>query len=758
MNERQAIEKSPPRLESVEKVIGRARYTDDLDVPGMVYGRIARSPYAHAKVVRFDKSEALKVPGVLGVLGPEDTPDVRYNCSGNPPGGLIVKDERILTDHPLYAGDRVAAVCAETPKACALALEKLVIEYEPLEAVFDVKEAIAFGAPLVHPEMFESNIYKTIRAKVGDVEEGFTQSDFVFEEEYYTPAVQHTALEPVGCVCYCMPDGNVTVWANTQAPFQDRRILAELMELPESAVRIVKPMMGGGFGGRQQVHNQPVGLFLSKLVNRPVKIINTREEEMYASTTRHACLIRLKAGVSKDGRFTAFHSKVYLNTGAYSTHGPIVAGAQTKKFHYRVPHYLYEGHCVYTNAPVAGAMRGYGNPQLTFARELMIDKIAKALHMDPLEFRLKNQLEVGEPIPAHSFALRSCGIKECVEAGEKIRAEIDDKEKGEHKKDDSRIKEAWGVAFGCHTSGPSNNEGLSSCLIIINDDGTVQLKLGAADMGQGSDTTLSQVAAEALSIDLKDITLIATDTMNTPYDSGSFASSQIYISGNAVHLAALDARERLMKALAARYETDPDKVRYDEGTYTVLKPDGERLDFTFKEAVRAVSFGMFGTVLMGSAYFKASESPPPFAVCWAKVAVDTVRKTLTVKHLIQTVDVGTPINPQIVIGQVEGGLGMGFGFAVMEEIEIDKRANKPSSSDLLHYKVPMAPDMPQLHADIVKGYEPTGAFGAKSVGELPAVPTAAAVACAVANATGEEITKLPLSHWYLPRIVRTTGE
>jgi CO/xanthine dehydrogenase Mo-binding subunit len=747
---------SPPRMESVAKVRGQALYLDDLPIPGVVHGKILRSPFAHARVLDIDASEAMKVPGVMAVLLPSDVHSRRFNSSGNPPSGLIVSDERILTDHPLHVGDRVAAVAGETPESCVEAIRRIRVEYEPLPAVTGIEEAMAEGAPILHPDLFNSNVFRKLEARDGDVDAGFRESDHIFEEEYYTPTVQHVPMEPVGCVCSFGPDGRLTVWCNTQAPFQDRRILAELLDLPESWVRIIKPVMGGGFGARQQLHNQHVAALLSRRIHRPVKILNTREEEMYATAVRHACIVHLKAGVGKDGRLRAFHARVYANTGAYCTHGPIVLGAQSRKFHYRVPHYLFEGSCVYTNAPVAGAMRGYGNPQLTFARELFLDKIARNLGMDPLAFRLVNQLKVGERIPAHTFPLRSCAVEECVAAAEAVKREIDAAEASRKLREGSA--EAWGIAFACHTSGPSNNEGLSSSVVMVNDDGSANLLVGSVDMGQGCETTFCQIAAEALGVALEDVSISAADTLHTPYDTGSFASSQIYVGGNAVHDACQDAREKLKAALAERFQVSPDAVFEERGSYEVRHPDGKTTRLGFKEAVSRVSFGPHGAVLVGRSSFKAQESPPPFAVCWAKVEVHLRTRHIRVRHIIQAVDVGQAINPQVVVGQVEGGISMGLGYALMEEVEIDPRLQKPTSSDLLHYRIPTVADMPRIHVRIVEGFEPTGPFGAKSVGELPAVPVAPAIANAITQATGEEIHRLPLRREWLTGVVRVRGK
>ena len=740
--------KSLPRHESFLKVTGQAVYTSDISLPNMLTGAILRSPHAHARIVRIDKTDAMKITGVLGILLPNDVPDRHFNCSGNPPSPLLVKDERILTEHPLYAGDRIAAVVAETPDACYEALDKIKVEYEILPPVFTIKNALAKNAVPIHPNLAKDNVVKKITVEQGNIKQGFEKSNYVFEDSFHTPTVQHAAMETVSCICHFTLEGKLIIWSTSQTPFQERRILSELLDIKENNIRIIKPIMGGGFGSRQQLHNQHIGTLLSKLVKRPVKMINSREEDMYASAVRHESDVYLKIGVARDGKLQAFYAKTYFNTGPYSGHGPVVAAAASRKMQYLAPHYFYEGYTVYTNAPVAGAMRGYGNPQLTFAREVMFNRIAKRLNMDPVHFRLINHVRVGDSFPPGNVQVKSCAIEECVRGAEKIKYEIDREENG-LVSDNSQIVETWGVAFGCHTSGPSSKEGMSSCIILANDDGSVRLFTGSADIGQGSETTLSQVVAEKLGIEMSDIAVTAADTQNTPYDTGTFASSQMYVSGNAVLKAASNLQDNLKNALIKKYEIAQDKVICEKSRITILLKNDKKI-LTFKECVQELAFGIKGTVLMGSASFKAKESPPPFSVCWVKIAFDKQANTVEVRHIIEAVDAGTVINPEIVTGQVEGGIGMGFGYAMMEKVEIDKRALKPISSDLLHYKLPLSMDMPKTHVYIAKSYEPTGPFGAKSVGELSTVPVAPAIANAVSNALRVKINSLPLSEIIVP--------
>lgn len=741
---------SHPRLESVRKVTGQAKYTDDYVLPNMVYGMILRSPYAYARIKTIDKSQSEKVPGVLKILLPSDVPNKLFNCSGNPPSSLLIEDERILTDYPLCMGDRIAAVAAVTKEACKEALDKLVVEYEELTPVFNVEDTIKEDAILLHPEVSSSNVIKKIEAKQGDLDQGFEESDYIFEDVFYTPMIQNVSMEPNSCICDYTIEDTLNIISTSQTPFQERRILARLLNMKENDIRIIKPIMGGGFGERQQLHNQHIGAILSKAIGMPVKIINTREEQMYASVVRHSSKICLKVGVTKDGYIKAFEAKCYYNTGAYTTHGPTVVAASSRKVNYNIPNYGFEGYCVYTNSTPSGAVRGYGNPQMTFAREVMLNTIAKKLNMDPIEFKMKNHVKVGDTLPAATAPLLSCATEECVKGGEEIRKRIDEKETKTRTNNDPNIKEAWGVAFCCHTSGPSSKEGMSSSIILVNDDGTANLLVGSADIGQGSETILSQIAAEGLGIDLMDITVTAADTKFTPYDTGTFASSQTYVGGNAVFLAVKDARERIIKGLARICDTTEENIVFQNGRF-IIKMSNSSIELTFKEAMSKITFGQKGVIITGSSSYKAEEAPPPFAVCWVKVAVDMATGSVHLRHIIEAVDVGTAINPKLVEGQVQGGVSMGVGYAMMEQMEIDKRTNKILSSDLLHYEVPLTLDMPEIHVYIADGYEPTGPFGAKSVGELATVPVAAAIAIAISNATGEEIKEIPITHSYIPK-------
>jgi len=730
-----------PKHEALLKATGKALYTDDIVLPDMAYGMIIRSKHAHAKIVEIDMAEAEKEEGFLTAILPNELSSIKFNCSGNPPSALLYKDENILTDHPLCVGDRIMAIAGNSYEACERIVKKIKIKYEVLESYFTMKDSLKDGASPIQPCLSDTNIINKREVIQGDVQKGFEESDYLFEESYYAPAMQHVAMEPTTCICDFSNGKKLTIWSNSQTPFQERRILAEIFNMNENDIRIIKPAMGGGFGARQQLHNQHIASLLSKKAKMPIKVVNTREEEMYASVVRHEVYTNIKIGVTKDGYIKSFKTDFYLNAGPYTTHSPTVVAAASRKLQYNVPNYMFEGYTVLTNNVIAGAFRGYGNAQLTLGREILLNKIARELKIDPIEFRLKNHVKVGEKFPAATSSVTSCEIEKCAKKCLEIKNEIDAEE---GLINNHNIKQAWGIAFSCHGSGPSNKDGMSSAVILTNDDGSINLMIGSADIGQGSETILSQIAAEVLGIEFEKVNVIAADTNITPYDTGTFGSSQTYVSGNAVVKASKNVIQNLIKALKHYY--DGAEVIYKDKKYYINSTNEE---FTFEQALKKVSSGMKGNVIIGSSSFKAQESPNPFAVCFAKVEYERKTNSIKLKHIIEAVDVGTAINPQLVEGQIEGGVAQGLGYALTERIEHNKIAQKTTSADLLTYKIPLMGDMPQIHSYIVESYEPTGPIGAKSVGELATVPVAPAIVDAVVNATGQEINKLPLSDLFM---------
>ena len=729
----QSVNRSIPRLESLEKATGRAKYTDDLRLPDMAYAALVRSPYSRARVRAIDVSGAEQIPGYLGCLLPEEVPQEYFNCSGNPPSPLLMKDELVLTREPKVLGDRIACVAAETEEAARAAAAAVRVEYEVLTPYLDVNSALREGAEPLQPHIAPDNIIQRREVSQGDRAAGEAASEIIVEDHFSTPPMQHATIELTSCLCDFSDGVHLTVYSTSQTVFQERRLTAEILGIKESDVRFSKPMVGGGFGARQQLHAQHVAALMSKKLGRPVNLSYTREEDLY-SVARHGSEVDLRIGADRDGRLRLFDTTYRLNGGPYTTHTPTVVAAAARKLQYNVPNYFFEGLSVYTNHITGGAFRGYGNTQLTFGREILMDRLAQKLEMDPVELRLLNQVQVGECFPCASIPVSSNNIAGCARRCREIQAEIDGKSP---LVDNEEVRQAWGIAFSCHGSGPSSKEGLSSAVVILNDDATVQLLVGSSDIGQGSETMESQIAAECLGIPLSDVKITAADTRVTPYDTGTFGSSQTFICGNAVTRACADLRKKVLVQLRAiRPES---RVEEQERGYQV---DGEPL--SFREAAREVMFDIRGGVMIGSGTYKAEACPNPFSVCFVKAEYHKKLNAIRLLDIIEVVDVGTPINRLTVAGQLEGGIAQGVGYALYERLEINPRSRRTLSSDLLHYRIPQMDDMPQTHVDMVDSYDPYGPLGAKSVGELATVPVAPAIVNAARRASGREINSLPL--------------
>jgi len=731
------VNREIPRLESMLKATGKAKYTDDLRLPDMAYAALVRSPYSRARVLNIDTSEAEKVPGYLGCLLPEEAPQEYFNCSGNPPSPLLMRDERVLTREPKQLGDRIACVAAETEEAAREAAGLVKVEYEVLEPYLEIPNALAANAEPLQPHISEDNVIQCREVSQGSVEQGEAESDVIVEDHFITPPMQHVTIEPTSCLCDFSDGEHLTVYSTSQTVFQERRLIAEILGLKETNVRFKKPIVGGGFGARQQLHAQHVAALMSRKLRRPVNLTYTREEDLY-SVVRHASDVKLRIGAGKDGKLKLFDADFKLNAGPYTTHTPTVVAAAARKLQYRVPNYFFHGYSVYTNHVTGGAFRGYGNTQITFAREILMDRLADRLGMDPVEFRLMNHVQVGECFPCASIPVSSNGIEACARRCQAIQAEIDAKAP---LIDNEEIRQAWGISFSCHGSGPSSKEGLSSAVVMLNDDATVQLLVGSADIGQGSETMESQIAAETLGIPLENVRITAADTLLTPYDTGTFGSSQTFICGNAVKKACEDLKEKILAQL--RVICPGSEVEEREHRY-FLRENGQVTELSFPEAVRKIMFDVKGGVMIGAGTYKAAACPNPFSVCFVKAEYHKKLNAIRLLDIIEVVDVGTPVNRMTVAGQLEGGIAQGVGYALYERLETNPRSRRTLSSDLLHYRIPQMDDMPQTHVDMVDSYDPYGPHGAKSVGELATVPVAPAIVNAVRHASGQELNRLPL--------------
>ncbi|MFQ5692596.1 MAG: xanthine dehydrogenase family protein molybdopterin-binding subunit, partial [Nitrospinota bacterium] len=479
MGELKVVGRSFPLKDAAEKTVGAPGYTVDLSLPGMVYGKILRSPHAHARILRVDASGALRLPGVRAVLTPDDVPRKPITTAGHPPPDPTPHDQFIIDRKVRYVGDKVAAVAADSPALAAEALDLIRVEYEVLPAVFDPDESLSEGAPDIHASCRDGkNTAGYVRFEEGDVERGFAEADFVFEDEYRVPHQAHSMLEPVVCVCDYHPGGQLTVWSSTQIPFTLRRLIYEALEIPVRKIRVLKPAVGGGFGCKQEMLEEALCALLSRRAGRPVKMEYTREETFFASRTRNAYTLRLKTGLKKDGTLTARTLAAVANTGAYSSHGPTVTAVLGSVWTslYRCPNFRFEGRTVYTNLPIAGAFRGYGIPQGTFGLELHMDAIARRMGVDPLDLRRKSHVRSGDVNPATKWVIDSCGLGRCIDEGAKAIG-WEEKRKGGGKRN-GKLRGVGAAIFSAVSGAAPVAFEAASAVVRVLEDGGLQLQMG----------------------------------------------------------------------------------------------------------------------------------------------------------------------------------------------------------------------------------------------------------------------------------------
>ncbi len=740
------VGKSLPRVDGLEKVTGTAVYTGDMKLPGMLVGKVLRSPYAHAKIVKIDTSKAKSLPGVKSVLTYADTPKILWNSAGFPPsqGAILVEDQYILTDKPRFAGDAVAAVAAVDEDTAMTALELIEVEYEVLPAVFDAREAMKAGAPLLHSA--GQNLAGFIPIDIGDIEQGFRDADYIFEDRYVTHKVNQASLEPCGVsIASFDVNGRLTLWTSTQMPHLVRAIVAKSLGMAVGKVRLIKPHVGGGFGSRLGAVNEPISALLARKSGRPVKLQYTREEAFQATESRHPITFELKTGVKKDGTFTARQMKAYINAGAYATHTPSFAGPVAGWFlaMYKCPNIKYEGYSVYTNTAPTGAFRGYGNPQVVFAVESQLDEIARTIGMDPRELTLKNHPCKGEVWVWSNWEIENCGLEEAVSKGaDSIGWE---EKRGKAQGSSPNKKRGVGMGYMMHVSGarPMLHE-TASAIIKFNQDGSANLIYSSSDCGQGSSTVLSQIAAEELGIPFENVIITKeADTDVAPFDIGSHASRQIYSGGNAVRLAARQAKAKLLEQAAQMLEVGVDQLEVRDGTVLVKENPGKNLPVA--EVVYQALYGKHGHEIMGMSSTEPPGNPPVYAAQFAEVEVDTQTGEVTVIKLVAAHDTGTAINPASVEGQIQGALQQGMGYALTEEVMLDQATGRILNPDFTDYKLLTTMDMPEIEAIIVQAASTSGPFGAKSIGESGLVPTAAAIANAIYDAVGVRVKELPIT-------------
>ncbi len=746
MSKYSVVGKPVRRIDGPDKVTGKAVYTYDMVLPGMLYGKILQSPYPHARILNIDTSKAEKLTGVKAVITGKDTPGIPY---GNWRIYPVLMDELALAiDKVRYIGDGVAAVAAIDEDIAEEARDLIEVEYEELPAVFDVEEAMKDGAPQLH-EGTKNNIKPRAVRQIsyGDVEQGFKEADYVREDRIYLQAQSHAYMETHVAVASSDTAGRLTMWTSTQSPFFTQWVLARALGMREGDIRVIKPHVGGGFGGKFELFpNEVCAAILSKKTGMPVKIVYNREEEFSSSRRKHPIIFDMKTGVKKDGTLVARQVRGILDAGAYMGVSATV-NFVTGFFHtvpYRIPNFLYNGYPVYTNKSVSGAMRGLGATQAIFASNSQLDMIAEDLGIDPLEMKLKNAIKPGDEIPGVA-KIYSCGFSECLR-------EVAKSTRWHEKRGKLPSGRGIGIAGYGFVSGGVFNwiktiYPFSSAIIRLNWDGTAELFVGEADIGQGSDTVLCQIAAEELGIPMEDIKLTAADTSTTPVGLGAWSSRITLMGGHAVIRAAQDCKRQLFPQVAAKL--GPDLIHVleakDGRVYVKLHPDK---GVTFAEAVQLAQRANEGQPIIGrGSYTPAGKGliTPAFSFGAQAAEVEVDKETGKVKVLKVTTahDCGQPINPQSVEGQLKGSIALGLGYALTEELVTDR--GKVINPSFVDYKVPRVSEMPEMETMLVETYEPEGPYGAKEAGEGLAVPTPPAIRDAVYDAVGVWINDLPLT-------------
>ncbi len=782
-----SVGKPERKVDAVKLVQGKPAFAADIEMRGMLVAKILHSPIAHARIKRIDAARARKLPGVAAVLTWEDIPRVIYSTAGQSdpiPGPL---DSFSLDNKVRFVGDRVALIAAESEEIAEQAMALIDVEYEELPAILDMGEALAKDAPRIHDEQEyvpfadsdpARNLAAQIHIDIGDVEKGFDEADEIFEGTYEVPKVQQAHIEPHVVVTYWDEDDRLVIRTSTQVPFHVRRQLAPVLNLPPKRIRVIKPRIGGGFGGKQEVLIEDVAAHLTIATGRPVRFEYTRAEEFFAARSRHPMRITMKTGVTKEGVITANEMRVLSDTGAYGCHALTVTGNTGHKSmalyvgdgkYRQSPNIRFYADIVYTNTPPSGAYRGYGVPQGFWALERHMERITRKLGFDPLAFRLKNALRAGELHPFSTAwsegreprpeTINTSGLEDCARQGA---AAIG----WERKNDQTDWKQiagkphllrGLGVALVMQgTAIPYLDMGGAS--IKINDDGSFNLLVGATDLGTGSDTVLAQQAAEVLGVPLEDILVYSSDTDFTPFDKGAYASSTTYISGTAVVRAAQKVAERI-RIRAARMlssdkgEVDPQDIQLVDRK--AVAPDGSSVSLA--EIALNSLHHEDQEQIMGVDSFYSQLSPPPFAAQFAEVTVDTETGQVVVDKLVMAVDGGVIVNPLTASGQVEGGMTQALGYAVCEEMKYDDRG-WARELDFRDYHIFAAHEMPELRTIFVETFEPSHPYGVKAVAEIPMDGVAPAVANAVLDACGADVLVAPVTPERVWRALKTASQ
>jgi CO/xanthine dehydrogenase Mo-binding subunit len=746
-----AIGKPVHLIDAVDKVTGSLKYGSDYKVPGMLYGKVLRSPIAHGRILSIDARAARRLIGVRAVITGQEEDLPPYSVAGE-----RFFDERLLAGEKVrYIGDEVAAVAATDEATAREALRLIKVEYEEIRAVFDPLEAMREGAPLVHDGV-ERNIARSMKIRHGDVDAAFRESDAVAEATFRTPLVHQAYMEPHSVVAQWDAHGRLTLWIPTQVPRLAQMTYANALGISRERIRVIQMPMGGAFGGKLEYKLHPLCALLALRAQAPVKMTNTRREEFTATLPRVPMIIRMKAGCKKDGTLLAKEAEVVADCGAYLNYGPgiLLSAASRHDNLYRLKNIRTDGYLVYTNKVATGAFRGFGCPQSFFALESIIDMLSDDIGMDPADFRLKNASRTGDTTP-HKWYLGSCGLTETIEKSAE-KAEWYSKRRLLPQKRSGDL--AYGIGMACclHVSG--NRTFLpffdgASAYVRIDEEGLVIVQVGEPDIGQGSKTTFAQIAAHEMGIPIEWVNVAAVDTDISPHGLGTFGDRSTTLTGNAVRRAAIQAREVLLDCAARKLGKSPSSLRIEGGR--IASQDGSAL-MEFREAAELASYEAAGATVMSQGRFlpeNVSMVDPqtkegniscayPFVAQVAEVEVNVKSGKIRVLSLTAAHDLGKTINPLLAEGQVHGAVAQGIGFALMEEMVV--KDGKVTNPDFKRYRVPRAKDIPPIRTIFVESNDPNGPYGAKGLAEPALTPIAPAISNAVYHAIGIRLTELPM--------------
>ena len=736
------------KKDAMALLCGKPVYTQDLAPAECLCVKLLRSPHANAIIRQIDASAARRMPGVACVLTHEDAPRSRFTLAGQTYPEPSPYDRLILDRHVRHVGDPVAIVAAESERAAEAALRRIRVQYEVLPAVLDAEQALDHPV-LVHPEDDwkalcdvgadnRRNLCAQEVVSQGDVEAELAACDVVVERTYRTQANQQCMMETFRAYSYMDAYGRLNVVSSTQVPFHVRRILANALEMKKSAIRVIKPRIGGGFGAKQTAVCEMYPALVTVRTGRPALLVFTREESMTASSPRHPMTIRVRLGATRAGDIRAMDMYTLSNTGAYGEHGPTTVGLSGHKslpLYSRANAFRFAYDVVYTNTMSSGAYRGYGATQGLFAMESAINELAHALGMDPATLRARNMVREGEQMPAYyGETAQSCALDRCLA---RVQEMIGWADKYPRRVLENGHIRAVGLALAMQGSGISGVD-TAAASIRVGDDGAYNLMIGATDMGTGCDTILAQMAADCLDCDVSDIAVSGVDTDQSPYDTGSYASSTTYVTGMAVVKACGLLREKIVAAGAQLLGCAAEDAEFDG---TCVRCGGETVSLR-DVANRSLAAG--AQELFASASHGSPVSPPPFMAGAAEVDIDPETGEVRVVDYCAAVDCGTVVNPNLARVQTEGGIAQGIGMALYEDVRMTDRGRMMSNS-FMQYKIPTRLDVPSIRVEFEQSYEPTGPFGAKSIGEIVINTPAPAIADAVYNAVGVRVTDLPIT-------------